>query len=135
MTHRQPGRAARVLRPARGLALIAALTVAACGGRISNPFSDSGRGSTELRIEVENQTFNDMRLYAQTLRGPQFLGQVGGKNSRTFTIPWPRLDEIRLRMDFLAGESVESNRVDAAPGDRLELIVPPNARGAYLRRR
>ena len=101
----------------------------------ANPFRPGGARAEEIRIEIENQGFNDVRIYAISVAGNQLLGQVPGKANRNFTLPWRRLDDLRLRMDFLAGDTHDSNMVDAAPGDQLRLVIPIDPRGAFLRRR
>jgi len=102
---------------------------------VSDPFSRSGGGPGQIQIIVENQNFNDMRLFSVTTRGRLLLGQVGGHTSKTFVIDWRGLDEIRLRMEFLAGDDYESNLVNASPGDRLTLTIPQEPRNSILRRR
>lgn len=110
--------------------------VAACGGSrfLPNPFA-GGRGATEFQLVVDNQNFNDVRLYVESIRGRQTVGSVSGNSRRTFKVEWPALDELRLRLEFLASRTVETNRVQVAPGDRLELFIPQNANNAVLRRR
>jgi hypothetical protein len=63
------------------------------------------------------------------------LGQVGGNAQRTFQVDWRGLDEIRVRMEFLAGADYETNRVDVSPGEQIYLMIPSEPRNAYLRRR
>ena len=101
----------------------------------ANPFRPGGVTPENIRIEIENQGFNDVRIYAVSVAGNQLLGQVPGKATRNFTLRWQRLDDVRLRMDFLAGDTHDSNVVDAAPGDQLRLVIPIDPRGAFLRRR
>lgn len=108
----------------------------ACAPRqVDNPFRPDAAQQSEIGISIENQGFNDARIYAVSVAGLQLLGQVPGKGTRSFTLRWTRLDDLRLRMDFLAGETYQSNSVDAAPGDRVELVIPIDPRGAFLRRR
>ena len=123
-------------RAFRSLVFGALLATGACGVRaVSDPFSRSCRGPGQIQIIVENQNFNDMRLFSVTTRGRQLLGQVGGHTTKTFVIDWRGLDEIRLRMEFLAGDDYESNLVNASPGDRLTLTIPQEPRNSILRRR
>jgi len=124
------------IRWLRTAALIAVVGASACGGGLRNPFgSRSGTAVGEIRLFVENQNFNDLRIYALTTRGPQAMGQVGGNSTRNFTLDWRQLEELRFRLEFLAGRQYRTNAVNVAPGDRLELIVPANPANAYLRRR
>ena len=74
-----------------------------------------------------------MTLPALTNRGPQPLGRIGGSSQRTFTLDWR--DEIRIRIEVLPGDEYETNPVNAAPGDRLELTIERNPRNTFLTRR
>jgi len=117
-----------------GLLSPALASVLSCGGReVPNPFRRSANAD-EISISIENQGFNDARIYVVSVGGVQLLGQVPGKGNRSFTLAWRRLDDLRLRMDFLAGDTYDSNAVDAAPGDRLRLVIPLDPRSAFLRR-
>jgi hypothetical protein len=119
----------------RALAVAVLVGLAGCGGRTADPFSSEQSGAIRIRVHVENQNFDDFRLFAVTSRGPLFLGQVAGMTSRTFTVDWRGLDEIRVRMESLTSSNFESNPVTASPSDQLELTIPREGRVAYLRRR
>lgn len=115
--------------------LAPAFVLSACAtADIGNPFTERPEAN-ELSVMVENQGFDDARIYAVSLAGVQLLGPVPGKTTRTFSLGWRRLDDLRLRMDFLAGDTFDSNSIDVAPGDRVELVIPIDPRGAFLRRR
>lgn len=114
------------------LAIVAGL--AACGGRHApSPFDP--QGATTLRINVDNQNFDQVRIYAITVRGPQSLGQVGGRSSGSFTMEWRQLDEIRFRLEFLAAEQYETPRINVSPGDRVEVYISENPNNTTVRRR
>lgn len=108
--------------------------LAACGGRLPNPF-EGGPGEAGVRVRVENQGFNDVRIYALSTGGREALGIVEGNDRRELRLEWQRLDEIRFLIDFMAGESVRTNAVNASPGDLLELFIPENPNQVVLRRR
>jgi len=114
-----------------GLPFLTACSVA----QAENPFDPRRQASSEIGISIENQSFNDCRIHAISVSGTRLVGQVPGKATRNFTIPWRRLDDLRLRMDFLAGDTYNTNAIDVAPGDRVELVIPVDPRGAFLRRR
>lgn len=123
------------LRPWVGAAVLL-IGAAACSGRsASDPFSRTQAGPQELRVFVDNQNFNDLRIYALTTRGPQAMGQVGGRSTRNFRLPWRQLDELRFRLEFLAGRTYETNSVNASPGDRLDIFVSESPQNSILRRR
>jgi hypothetical protein len=123
-------------RGAVAVLMVLVTTLTACGGQASpSPFSRGRGGQTSIQIHVDNQNFSDMTLLAVTIRGRHPLGRVGGSTQRTFSLDWRRLDEIRIRMEVLAGDEYQTNPVNAAPGDRLELTIQRDPRNAFLRRR
>ncbi len=122
-------------RGAVAVLILLVTVLAACGGRSINPFSRGRGAATSIQIYVDNQNFSDMTLLAVTIRGRHPLGRIGGSTQRTFTLDWRRLDEIRIRMEALAGDEYQTNPVNAAPGDRLELTIQRDPRNAFLRRR
>ncbi len=132
-----PTRTGRAIRRSTQVAtLLFVAWASGCGGSFINPFAHrSGAAVKQLQLWVDNQNFNDLRIYAMTTRGPQALGQVGGRSTGKFTMEWRQLDELRFRFEFLAGRSYTSNTVNASPGDRLDLIIPTDPERAYLRRR
>lgn len=114
--------------------LAALVVVAGCGGRhVPSPFDP--QGASTLQITIDNQNFDQVRVYAVTVRGPRSLGQVGGRASGTFTIEWRQLDEIRFRLEFLAAEEYETDRINASPGDRIEVYISENPNNTTIRRR
>ncbi|MBT7126023.1 MAG: hypothetical protein HN899_12750 [Gemmatimonadales bacterium] len=120
----------------RGAVLIVLAVLSGCGSRSSeDPFNGQRSAPSQIRINVDNQNFNDVRLFSLTTRGRMLLGQVGGNAQRTFQVDWRGLDEIRVRMEFLAGADYETNRVDVSPGEQIYLMIPSEPRNAYLRRR
>lgn len=125
----------RSSRPAvRTLAFAALVALAGCAGRHApSPFDP--QGATTLRIDIDNQNFDQVRVYALTVRGPRALGQVGGRSSGTFTMEWRQLDEIRFRLEFLAAEQYETDRINASPGDRIEVYISENPNNTTIRRR
>ncbi|NCG32941.1 MAG: hypothetical protein GWP44_08660 [Proteobacteria bacterium] len=120
----------------RGAVLIVLAVLSGCGSRSSeDPFNGQRSAPSQIRINVDNQNFNHVRLFSLTTRGRMLLGQVGGNAQRTFQVDWRGLDEIRVRMEFLAGADYETNRVDVSPGEQIYLMIPSEPRNAYLRRR
>ena len=122
-------------RGAVAVPMLLVTALSACGGRSSSSFARGRGGPTSIQIYVDNQNFSDMTLPALTIRGPQPLGRIGGSSHRTFTRDWRGLDEIRIRIEVLPGDEYETNPVNAAPGDRLELTIERNPRNTFLTRR
>lgn len=120
-----------------GLALMLALLVQGCGGSrdTPSPFGRRQQQATEIQLNVDNRSFNDVRLYVESMRGRKTVGSVSGNSRKTFSIEWSGLDELSIRMEFLAAGNYRTNIVNASPGDRLDLVIPDNPRNARLRRR
>lgn len=118
-------------------AALALLVLSACGvgGNAPNPFDQRGNQSGRIRIVVDNQNFNDVRVYAVTTGGRRTLGQVGGRSNATFQMDWRQLDEIRFRLEFLAGDNYETPRLNVSPGDAVDVYIPQNPNNTVVRRR
>ncbi len=122
------------LRPLRkALLLAAALGVTACSGTGRNPFAAPGTRETQLQVQVENQGFNDLRLYAISRMGNQSLGSVQGNSIRRVSLEWRQADQLSFRMEVLAGRSYTTHAVSANPGDRVYLVIPSDPSAAYVR--
>jgi hypothetical protein len=104
-----------------GLALLAA-----CGGR-SADVSPPPAGPAML--QVENQSFSDMVIYA--LNGAQRvrLGTATGNSTRTFTIPRYLVGgagPLRFLADPIGGNRTPvSEEMTVQPGDLVTLTIPP----------
>ena len=121
------------------LTLAALGSLAACSGSgrsTPSPF-DMPRGGTTTSLEllVDNQNFNNVRLEAESIRGREPIGRVSGNGRATFRLQWSGMQELRIRMDFLASGEYVSNSLTVRPGDRIELMIAPDPRNTILRRR
>ncbi|MEQ8330728.1 MAG: hypothetical protein RH859_09725 [Longimicrobiales bacterium] len=121
----------------RTLALAAALALSGCsvGGNSPSPFDQGGEAAGQIQITIDNQNFNDVRIFAVTTRGPQSLGQAGGRSTRVFRLEWRQLDEIRFRLEFLAGSEYTTQRINVSPGDAIDVYIPQNPQNTVVRRR
>lgn len=117
------------------IAAVALLMGAAgCGGAPgSAPFPGAGE-STILQVMVDNRNFNDANIVFLSDRGEKRLGVVDGKSERTFSLPWPRPDLIRLRVRLLAGGTFTTSSLEANPGELLVLEIRSNLRASTFRR-
>jgi len=110
----------------RLVAVIAvAVQAAACGaGSMGSPLDPASRDGDEIKILVRNRNFNQVTVYT-TRGGGSFrrLGTVPGKGETEFAIRW-HLPDIQLRITFLAGPEVLTERLPVSPGERLELNIP-----------
>lgn len=127
------------LSPARRAGWPAAfLLVLALGGCVKNfynPFDRSGNSADSISLFVDNQNFNDVRLYSVSTRGRESVGFVTGRSTENFTVTWRQSGDIRFQIEVLAGRSYQTNSVAASPGDRLQLYIRDNPNNTYLTRR
>ena len=117
----------------RAVLLAAGLGATACAGTARNPFAAPGTAETQIFLQVENQGFNDLRLYAVSSRGNQGLGSVQGNTIRRLTLEWRQMEQLSFRMEVLAGRSYTTHTVAASPGDHVYLTIPSDPSGAYVR--
>jgi hypothetical protein len=112
-----------------GMAVFLMLAAAGCASHAPDeagpaPISraDSARDSTGLQVRIDNQNINDMNIYL-VRSGSRFLvGQAGGLNKTTLTIPEAMTPgDLRVR---LIAEPIGGSRPIATP----VLIVPPGQR-------
>lgn len=104
------------------------LGLAACGG-----FS-SGSGGADVReptvVEVNNQSFLDMTVFAVRNSQRVRLGNAGGNTKTRLTVP-PHLVSGLTPVRFIA-DPIGSNRASVsqeilvAPGDTVVLTIPPS---------
>ena len=128
--HQAPG-----TRAALAVAAALVLVAGACGGGSArNPFdADKGVAATQIRIRVENRNFSDVRIYAVANSGEHPLGVVGGNQTETFRLDWRQLATLYFRLDFLAGQSVNTHSVNVSPGNQVEMEIPATPTNIILR--
>jgi len=103
-----------------------ALVLGACAGRAASPFA--GRGPDEgIRVEVRNDNYLDVTVYAMPDGVSYRLGDVTGSTSATLEIP-PSLVHgamgVRLLVSPIgAREAYLSEPISAGPGDTIMLRV------------
>jgi hypothetical protein len=100
--------------------------LAACGGRSADV---SPEPAGPAMLQVENQGFSDMVIYA--LNGAQRvrLGTATGHATRTFTIPRYLVGgagPLRFLADPIGGNRTPvSEEMTVQPGDLVTLTIPP----------
>lgn len=112
-----------------GIALLL-LTAAGCGSLGGTGVGVWDREATEadeFALMVENQSFNEARIYSRWNGDRRRLGSVGGNQTRTFSLPW-RASSFRVEVDFLAAGGFISDPVTVSPGDTVVFRIPPHAR-------
>ena len=135
MIHRFQSRQLACHRPQAPLwmglvGLMFLLLAAGCGGlggAGSGAWDVERSGEDGFALVVDNQSFNEARLYARWNGDRRRLGSVGGNQSRTFTMAW-RPGNLRVEVDFLAAGGFVSEPVTVNPGDTIQFRIPPHAR-------
>lgn len=114
-------------RIARCLVLALALGSLACRtGRVARAGDDSAVKTT---IDVQNQGFDDMTVYALREGARTRLGIAPGNKTTVLTIPPALLSGttfLRFVADPIGGNRTPvTEEVDVSPGDQLVLIINP----------
>ncbi len=115
--------------------LLAAWVASACAGTAqpSNPFESRGSGAESVRVSVINNNFNEATLRA-LYRTERRLGVVSGNGRKSFDLPWPGVNDLRIRIDILAGDSFTTNQVSVSPGETVFLTIERPLHRSWLRR-
>ena len=79
-----------------------------------------------IEIVVDNRYISDVRVWAVSSAGNEYLGTVMGKGRETFTHRWSRPDDLSLLVRTIGGRSFTTRRIDTAPGESVELLVSAN---------
>ena len=100
--------------------------VAACAGRSQ----DTGpEPANSAMVQVENQGFTDMVIYAISGGQRIRLGLVTGNSTKTFTVPrylTGGAGPIRFLADPIGGNRTPvSEEMSVRPGDLVTLTIPP----------
>lgn len=102
-----------------------ALAVTGCGllsgGGTWDPFAS--QSERQLQIRVQNSTGDDVRIEVLAAGRREALGLVGGRTAREFGVPWSRTENIRFRLDPIAGNRLTVGNVLVSPGDRVDLYL------------
>lgn len=114
---------------------VTAMALAGCAGAAEppNPFDRGSAAARSIRINVVNNNFNEATLRA-VARTERRLGIVPGNGRETFTLAWPTVDDLRIRIDVLAGDDILTNRISVGPGDTVYLTIANPLYRSFLRR-
>lgn len=108
------------------------LAVGGCSvAGIPNPF-DRGGGPGSLRIEIHNLNFNDATLHVVSGGTRIRLGTVTGKSTAVHTLDWDTARDLRMEVNLVGEGPFSTNRVDARPGQTLELHIESDSRRTRL---
>ncbi len=116
-------------------ALVLLVPAAGCSGsrNLTNPFDPGGAAARSIRIDIENNNFNEATVRAVS-RTERRLGVVSGNGRESFTLNWPTVDDLRIRIDILAGDRFTTNRVSVGPGETVYLTIQNPLHRSLLRR-
>ena len=123
-----PGPPARAWRRGSTVGRIAAFGIVVagvgCAGGGEEFRSPSiGQEDGTLTIEVVNRGFEELTIHALWLGRTRRLGNVGGTRTAQFVLPWAWTDELRLRIEVLAGSECLTRPIFASPGDHIYMEV------------
>lgn len=118
-----PGR-----RPRRtALALGVAAALAACassGSGVEDPFRGGREGGSRVRLEVQNNNFNDAAVFTVRSGERTRLGRVTGKTVDTFTFTWPISHPLEFSVQLVGGTSCRLQAPAIDPGDQVWIRIP-----------
>lgn len=114
---------------------VTVMALAGCAGAAEppNPFDGGSAAARSIRINVVNNNFNEATLRA-VARTERRLGIVPGNGRESFTLAWPTVDDLRIRIDVLAGDDILTNRISVGPGDTVYLTIANPLYRSLLRR-
>ncbi len=121
---------------ARRWALALAVVASGCAsvGTTSNPFAAPGENAAnDLRVMAQNQSDQDVRVYALAGAKTQDLGIVRARSIDSFRVQWPQSASLRIRLEPLTGIQHTTNSVLVRPGDTLDLYIAPDPSNSFLR--
>jgi hypothetical protein len=102
------------------------LLLTACGARSPRTTTDP---NAPAMLQVENQGFSDMVIYAVTGAQRVRLGLATGNSTKSFTIPSYLLrggGPLRFLADPIGGNRAPvSHEESVRPGDIVSLTIPP----------
>ena len=124
------GRGIRAASWTRLLLLGAVLVSGACASNQGRPVvADEDYAAIDrddVLVTVENQNFKDAVVYAIWGAGPRNrMGLVTGNTTKTLTTPF-RTGDLRIEVDFIAGDDVLTESMGVFHGDHVQVTIPPS---------
>ncbi|MBK5187301.1 MAG: hypothetical protein JJD97_03595 [Gemmatimonadaceae bacterium] len=105
------------------------LAAAAMGCRSAGAPRTTDESPVRTTIDIQNQAFDDMTIYAIVSGARTRLGIAPGNRTTTLTIPAYLLNGtsfMRFVADPIGGNRTPvTEEVDVSPGDQLVLIINP----------
>ncbi len=108
---------------------VLALAVASLGCSTGRTARNADDGPVRTTIDVQNQDFNDMTVYAVVNGSRTRLGIAGGNKTTVLTIPDYLINGttfMRFVADPIGGNRTPvSEEVDVSAGDQLVMVIQP----------
>jgi hypothetical protein len=106
--------------------LVLTLGLAAAGCATAGHAFETG-ASRDVEVTVENQNFKDAVIYAIWDAGPRGrLGMVTGNTTETFATALRGHGEMRVEIDFIAGDRVVTEHIGVYEGEQIHVVIPPS---------
>lgn len=109
--------------------LVLALAVASLGCRTGRTAGNEDEGPVRTTIDVQNQDFNDMTVYALVNGSRTRLGIADGNKTTVLTIPDYLINGttfMRFVADPIGGNRTPvTEEVDVSAGDQLVMVIQP----------
>jgi hypothetical protein len=110
----------------RSVPLLSLVIIAACGGR---PAQDTVRPDSQAMLQVQNQSFADMVIYAVNGAQRIRLGMATGNSTKSFALPSYLIrtgGPLRFLADPIGGNRTPiSEEMVVQPGEVVTLTIPP----------
>lgn len=115
--------------PGRGSVLILLLMAMPLYGcailpRGERPAPDAPSNNEPVLLEVNNQNFQDARIYVIWDGFRERAGLVNGNTRQTLRLQ-SRDGQLRVEVDFVAGGGYVTDPIQVWRGETIQLIIPP----------
>lgn len=109
------------------LPLMIALLITGCAARQGGATAENGSAA----VEVRNQSWSDMRIYAVSGSQRTRLGMVTANSTAVLRIPSHVVAggrDVSFIADAVAGGAASSFNIFVRPGDQVEITIPATVR-------
>lgn len=97
------------------------------GGAADDPFDPDAEEGNQFTLAVENNNFNDARIYTRWNGSRTRIGEVTGNSRRNFDLEI-RSHDLRIEVDFIAGGDFVSRPFSPRAGETIRFRIPSSAR-------
>lgn len=106
--------------------LLAGIALSGCTllPRGERPAPDARSNNEPVLLEVNNQNFQDARIYVIWDGFRERAGLVNGNTRQTLRLQ-SRDGQLRVEVDFVAGGGYVTDPIQVWRGETIQLIIPP----------